>query len=460
MKKTFESIYPMAFEEGQRVLQRWLELKSGDVLLFEKEKDSGKLFAANYEDLQSFANRYKLLKAKVSVIQKELWSIINNEYKLADKSPRAQKLSRDLQAEFGEIKHKIYSIDSTITDIEERVQESRIMTQELQNFSIDSVVSSCISFPELERENYGQMMLDHVHELHQEETNSISSGLEDYFFVREIRPTLQGKIIEAVSKSSGEKVAIKVCRKELIASGKSLSGKTVLEDPYQESKLMKILQNPGHPNVLRIIDSFSTSEEYCIVLEYAGRGEFFDIISQVGRLDEEVAKGYFLEMAKGLKYIHDRSICHLDLSLENILMGSDGSVLIADFGLSRAFLSGKPFTNDELQKPGKIQYMAPEIYLGDEFYGNECDCFSLGVILFIMLAGFPPFDTPSLSDRRFAMIMKGRSSLMRLIRKWKLDAAISDQAVDVLASLLCPREQRKSMDDILVHEWLFDAQVV
>eukprot|EP00475_Leptophrys_vorax_P021643 TRINITY_DN293_c0_g1_i1.p1 TRINITY_DN293_c0_g1~~TRINITY_DN293_c0_g1_i1.p1 ORF type:complete len:310 (-),score=82.73 TRINITY_DN293_c0_g1_i1:36-965(-) len=276
-----------------------------------------------------------------------------------------------------------------------------------------------------------------------------SDPLKKYVIQKKLRNTLQGELFHAIVAESGKDVAIKVCRKDLIDSGLSSSGNRVLEDARNEVLIMRALAEETQENVLQLIESFETAENLYIVMEFAARGEFFDIVSQAGRLDDEVARHYFKQLVLGLQFIHNRGICHLDLSLENLLMDSEGRLKICDFGLARE-ISKVPFKC--LSRPGKPQYMSPEVFACQDFYGERSDMFSLGVILFVILSGFPPFDRPAVSDMRFSYIVNGH--LKVLLKRWKLGGVITASAVDLLTKLLCPADQRLNIDEVLNHPWL------
>jgi serine/threonine protein kinase len=286
-------------------------------------------------------------------------------------------------------------------------------------------------------------------ELAAEEKEGSEDPLKKYNIQKKLRSTLQGELFHAIRTADGKEVAIKACRKDLIEAGLSVSGNRVLEDPRAEVRMMELMADDTQENVLQLIESFETAENFYIVMEFAARGEFFDIVSQAGRLDDEVAKHYFKQLVLGLQFIHNRGVCHLDLSLENLLMDGDGKLKICDFGLARE-ISKVPYKC--LNRPGKIQYMSPEIFSCQDFYGEKSDMFSLGVILFVILAGFPPFDRPAVSDMRFSYILNGH--LKVLLKRWKLGGVITSSAVDLLTKLLCPADQRLTIDEVLSHPWL------
>ncbi|CEP01776.1 hypothetical protein PBRA_008718 [Plasmodiophora brassicae] len=271
-----------------------------------------------------------------------------------------------------------------------------------------------------------------------------------YKCVRTVRSTLQGKLVFGIDRSTGDHVALKLSAKSAVLRQESLKGDKVLEDPINEMHLLEQLGDPGHPHVVRLIESLEDDEHYWMVLEFASRGELFDVISESGRLDENTAAKYFLQLAKALEYIHSHNVCHLDLSLENILLDDHGDLKLTDFGLARSFDAVRPFPPCPVTKPGKIGYMSPEIFAGQAFYGPQADIYSAGVILFVMLFGCPPYELPTLADRRFRLLYCGE--IRELLRKWQMSS--SPLALDLLSGLLCAAEDRLTLRDVLQHPWL------
>lgn len=175
-------------------------------------------------------------------------------------------------------------------------------------------------------------------------------------------------------------------------------------------------------------------------------------------------------------------LAHLDVSLENVLVCSLPStqqqpnryrVVVNDFGLARRlryanaqgeevkFDAQNPMKCFELkqpaemqQKPGKVQYMSPEILGGKPFIASHSDSWSLGVLLFMLLTGIPPFQRPDPSDQRFKYIVSGR--LHELIRLWRID--LDSNAIDLLQRLLCYESKRLTIHDILSHPFITSHQ--
>ncbi|GLD95871.1 hypothetical protein PINS_up004549 [Pythium insidiosum] len=144
-----------------------------------------------------------------------------------------------------------------------------------------------------------------------------------------------------------------------------------------------------HPNVVPLLDYFEEDRCYYIVTPLCTGGELFDALVKRKSYTEEDARTLMRKLASAIMYIHSRGIVHRDLKPENILLKTSApgaEVMIADFGFARSMGSGQK----RWTACGTPGYVAPEIIRG-ESYGAEVDCWSLGVILFILLCGYPPF---------------------------------------------------------------------
>ena len=154
---------------------------------------------------------------------------------------------------------------------------------------------------------------------------------------------------------------------------------------------VKILQSVSHPNVINLEDVIDTKDYLFIVLELAEGGELFEKIIEKTRLNESEAKLHFYQMASAIQYLHSKKICHRDLKPENVLLCSQDDsnpvIKITDMGLSKLVDLGTVLQT----YCGTPQYMAPEVIMGAGQYSLKVDCWGLGVILFILLSGTPPF---------------------------------------------------------------------
>ncbi|KAF5949933.1 hypothetical protein HYC85_011926 [Camellia sinensis] len=131
-----------------------------------------------------------------------------------------------------------------------------------------------------------------------------------------------------------------------------------------------------------------------IVLEYVGGGKLFDKIAKLGRLKEDEARRYFQQLINAVDYCHSRGVYHRDLKPENLLLDSFGVLKVSDFGLS-AF-SQQVWEDGLLHTAcGTPNYVAPEVFTDKGYDGTAADICSCGVVLFVLMAGYLPFDEPN-----------------------------------------------------------------
>jgi len=136
-----------------------------------------------------------------------------------------------------------------------------------------------------------------------------------------------------------------------------------------------------------------------LVLELCPGGELFDILYYTQQLDEVTARTYFVQMMKGISVCHDAGIVHRDIKPQNLLMDARYQLKITDFGLSK--LCKNKDADKAVMKThyvGTRGYQAPEL-LKKKKYGKACDIFSAGVVLFILLTGYPPFEQAVKTDK-------------------------------------------------------------
>ena len=133
-----------------------------------------------------------------------------------------------------------------------------------------------------------------------------------------------------------------------------------------------------------------------IVTEYAAKGDIFDYLVSHGRLAEPQARHFFVQILSAVKYCHSQGVVHRDLKAENLLLDSEGSIKLADFGFSNYF------EEESLLSTfcGSPPYAAPELFEGKQYVGSKVDIWSLGVVLYVLVSGTLPFDGSTLSELR------------------------------------------------------------
>lgn len=188
------------------------------------------------------------------------------------------------------------------------------------------------------------------------------------------------KVYHARNIQSGEHVAIKVLDKEKILKG-GLIGHIKRE--------ISILRRVRHPNIVQLFEVMATKAKIYFVMEYVKGGELFNKVSK-GRLKEEVARKYFQQMISAVGFCHARGVFHRDLKPENLLLDENGDLKVSDFGLSAV--------SDQIKQDGLFHtfcgtpaYVAPEVLGRKGYDAAKVDVWSCGVILFVLMAGYLPF---------------------------------------------------------------------
>lgn len=157
----------------------------------------------------------------------------------------------------------------------------------------------------------------------------------------------------------------------------------------REIEVLKICQ---HPNIIRFYDVFENCDYIYIVMEYLRGGDFFNYLeSKNFKIPEERAKSIAHQIATAIFYLHSFGIAHRDLKPENILMvdgNFDAQIKLVDFGLSKTFGPGETCS----EPFGTLCYVAPEILL-QKPYDRSVDCWSFGIIIYLMLSRHLPFDS-------------------------------------------------------------------
>jgi MAP kinase interacting serine/threonine kinase len=230
-----------------------------------------------------------------------------------------------------------------------------------------------------------------------------------------------------------------------------------------------------HTNIIQLLEYFEESDKFYLVFEKAEGGPLLAHIQKRVHFTENEASQIVKNLAEALKFMHQRGIAHRDLKPENILCHSDSQlcpVKICDFDLGSGVIfshSSSPVSTPELLTPvGSAEFMAPELVdaLKGEAtsYDKRCDLWSLGVIIYILLCGYPPFYgccgsdcgwergefCESCQDQLFVSIQDGLYDFPE--REW---SGVSDEAKDLIRHLLVKdASQRYTAEMVLSHPWV------
>ncbi|KAI8145371.1 kinase-like domain-containing protein [Fennellomyces sp. T-0311] len=189
-----------------------------------------------------------------------------------------------------------------------------------------------------------------------------------------------GKVILAMNKHDDKAYAIKVLKKRSMIDDDSIDGIRL------EKRVFQAMNRRPHPFLIRLHSSFQTEDHLYFVMEYVSGG---DLMSHIQResFSERRAKFYASEVLLGLEHFHRMGIIYRDLKLENIMLGPDGHIKIADYGMCKDNMWHGSKTNTVCGTPG---FMAPEILL-HQGYGRAVDWWAFGVLIYQMVFGRPPF---------------------------------------------------------------------
>ncbi|KAM3330655.1 hypothetical protein ACQJBY_027054 [Aegilops geniculata] len=193
------------------------------------------------------------------------------------------------------------------------------------------------------------------------------------------------KVKFAQNTETGESVAMKVLDRSSILKHK------MVDQIKREISIMKLVR---HPNVVRLHEVLASRKKIFIILEFITGGELFDKIIRHGRLSEADARKYFQQLIDGVDFCHSKGVYHRDLKPENLLLDSQGNLKISDFGLSAWPAQGAALLRTTCGTPN---YVAPEVLSHKGYDGALADTWSCGVILYVLLAGYLPFDEVDLT---------------------------------------------------------------
>jgi serine/threonine protein kinase len=216
-----------------------------------------------------------------------------------------------------------------------------------------------------------------------------------------------GEVYLASDRKTGKNVAIKVLSRQLSSRPEAL------ERFRREAETLRKLD---HPNIVKLVDAFEREGQFEIVMEYIPSGSLHDLLKR-GPLPIDRARQISLELCDALIRSHHLGIVHRDLKPENVLMAEDGTPKLADFGVAR-LTEGSRMTRTGT-KVGTPYYMSPEAWKG-EVIDEQTDIWSLGVMMFEMLAGQVPFD----GDSEFSVMTKVTTTLPPDLKEQRTDTPL------------------------------------
>ncbi|XP_045822132.1 calcium-dependent protein kinase SK5-like [Trifolium pratense] len=221
------------------------------------------------------------------------------------------------------------------------------------------------------------------------------------------------------------------------------------DDVLREIQIMQHLSQ--HPKVVKIHDTYEDSCYVDLVMEFCEGGNLYDRIKQKGHYSEQQAAKLVKNIVEAVQDCHSLGVMHRDLKPENLVFDTvedDANLKIIDFGSSVFYKSGETCS----AIVGTPDYMAPEVLL--EHYGPEADLWSVGVILYILLSGVPPFWAET-EEGTFIQILQGILDFQS--EPWP---TISDSAKDLIQKMLDMNPKKRfTAQQVLCHPWIVDNNI-
>ena len=211
---------------------------------------------------------------------------------------------------------------------------------------------------------------------------STIKGRKGIYYLTEIIKTYPFGELKLAFNANDQKIKY-VCK--ILEKSKMKGNK----DFKRHIKDTNILNKMNHQHIMTIIEIISSSNKYFIIMEYCSKGRLIDNILKETRFDDEKCSLFFYQLLSGVEYIHSAKLCHMNLNCENILINSKEELKITDFKSSY-------YKSEENKYLPKIDYShpefsPPELILGNKIDGFSYDIWNLGIILYTMLCGNPPF---------------------------------------------------------------------
>ena len=262
-------------------------------------------------------------------------------------------------------------------------------------------------------------------------SHKTSNITKEYTFGKVIGTGSYGQVRLAVHRLTKQVRAVKIIQKAKVNINALLNE-------------INILSKLSHPNIMQIFEVFDDNTNVYIVSEYCKGGELFDIISKKGSFTEKDACVIMKQLMSAICYSHQNNIVHRDLKPENILMDNDTddlTIKLIDWGCAQTIKSAK----QSKQADGTAYYIAPEVLKGE--YDEKCDIWACGVIFYILLCGYPPFNGET-DDEIYEAVLSGKFQYPE--EDWD---QVSQEAKDLIKKMLTKDPKKRisalySMQDV------------
>eukprot|EP01120_Amphizonella_sp_Union-15-10_P001174 TRINITY_DN11229_c0_g1_i1.p1 TRINITY_DN11229_c0_g1~~TRINITY_DN11229_c0_g1_i1.p1 ORF type:complete len:402 (-),score=57.38 TRINITY_DN11229_c0_g1_i1:80-1285(-) len=255
--------------------------------------------------------------------------------------------------------------------------------------------------------------------------------LQDFTILCKVGEGGYGKVYQVQKRDKNEQIyAMKVLRKDCI----------IQQDVVENTKTERdVLIKVRHPFIVNLRYAFQTKGRLYLVMDFVNGGQLFHHLRNQAMFSESWVKFFAAELVLALDHLHSMGIIHRDLKPENILLDSDGHIILTDFGFAKENIEATRATSF----CGTIEYMSPQM-IKHEPYGYETDWWSLGVLIYDLLVGKPPF------------MAKNPKALQKkiLTQTLKLPNYITTSAVSLIRGLVNRDvKKRLSVKEILRHNF-------
>lgn len=291
-----------------------------------------------------------------------------------------------------------------------------------------------------------QRALGHSRELHPRLEKPIQSvqpntvvdnrrqwSLDDFSLIKELGRGKFGKVYKAKERKTKYTVALKILQKSQLSK---------MNAEVQLRREIEIQSELHHKNILRLFGFFYDPTRIYLILEYAPGGELYKHLKECGgTFEEPIAAKYIYGLASAIRHCHSKGVIHRDIKPENLLLDADNNIKIADFGWSVHAVR----TTRRGTVCGTLDFLAPEMCEGQD-YDSSVDLWSIGIILYEMLYGIPPFEESSEWQTR------QRIKQVDLIFP---KGDVSEEAKHLIRSLLRRNPARRlALPRLLSHPWI------
>lgn len=321
---------------------------------------------------------------------------------------------------------------------------SKICWKKVEPFTEESGLDARFGFRLGYKKKFQDFYTDNTSELddwldHLSKVAIMSDIEEDYAIIKEIGKGNYAQVYLAQDLGTHEQYAVKNISKEIL-----LHTPRGVQSAISEIDIMRRIY---HQNIVNLHKVYESETMVSLVMDYMPAGDLFHRLQKRDRFHELVASKFMINLLEGIQYLHDNMIIHRDLKPENLLMkkaDNEFEFKICDFGLS--CISG----DEQILRCGSPGYVAPEV-LYRQPYTSKVDIFGAGVILYIILCGYSPFNGKDIGE----ILIKNKECKVTFPNKyWK---HVSEHGIDLVKRLMNPDPLlRISADEALKHPWFFE----